>query len=142
MQDELSVPFLPEKAFEISGKVRKGENVENDIVQIQNLYDEEILYVDAQIGRLAKALDDQEVIFAFTSDHGEEFWEQGAFEHGHHVGSLLTRIPLIVWGTGIEKRGKWRQLFLILTCFIHFWDSLRCPTTKYMGSYYQSKKLF
>lgn len=103
---KIPVPFAPEDAFEITKKIRKGEKPEEEIAQVQLLYDEEILYLDTELERLTEALKDEEIIFAFTSDHGEEFWEQGGFEHGHHVGSLLTRIPLIVWGTGIDKKGK------------------------------------
>ena len=106
----IPVPFAPEDAFEITRRHRAGENIEKEVTQVMALYDEEILYIDSQIERLTDALKEEEVIFAFTSDHGEEFWEQGAFEHGHHVGSLLTRIPLIVWGTGIEKKGEVEEI--------------------------------
>lgn len=101
----IPVPFAPEDAFEITKKIRSGEKPQADIAQVQTLYDEEIVYVDTELGRLTEELKEDEVIFAFTSDHGEEFWEQGGFEHGHHVGSLLTRVPLVIWGAGIEKKG-------------------------------------
>jgi len=39
----------------------------------------------------------------FTSDHGEEFWDHGAFEHGHSLYSELTRVPLILMGEGIPQ---------------------------------------
>lgn len=102
----IPVPFAPEDAFEITKKIRQGQKPAEEIAQVQQLYDEEILSIDTELKRLTEALKGEEVIFAFTSDHGEEFWEQGGFEHGHHVGSLLTRIPLLVWGSGIDKKGK------------------------------------
>lgn len=103
---DIGIPFSGEKAFYISKKIKAGENVDKEIQQIQALYDEEILSIDREIMGLVEALKDENIVFVFTSDHGEEFWEQGGFEHGHHTRSLLTRIPLIVWGAGIEAKGK------------------------------------
>ena len=31
-----------------------------------------------------------------TSDHGEEFWEHGSFEHGHTLYNEVLQVPLIV----------------------------------------------
>jgi arylsulfatase A-like enzyme len=42
-------------------------------------------------------------IIAFTSDHGEEFWEHGGFEHGHDYYRETTQVPLILWGTDIPS---------------------------------------
>jgi len=36
-----------------------------------------------------------------TSDHGEEFWEFGGFEHGHTNRSVVTQVPLIVKAPGV-----------------------------------------
>ncbi len=67
---------------------------------IKTLYDAEVSYVDENIGRLFETLkkiklyDDSMIVF--TSDHGEEFWEHGGFEHGHTVYNELLRVPLII----------------------------------------------
>ena len=47
-------------------------------------YDEEILYVDAQLKRLSDVFS-QAFRFAvvITADHGEEFWERGSWGHAH-----------------------------------------------------------
>jgi arylsulfatase A-like enzyme len=74
----------------------------------RQLYDEFILYVDAEFGRLydsmqkAGLLENTWVIF--TSDHGEMF-ERGVF--GHKTPLLyepVVRIPLLILGPGQEKR--------------------------------------
>jgi arylsulfatase A-like enzyme len=102
---DIAIPFDSEKAFYISEKIKAGESADKEIRQVLALYDEEILSIDREMIRLVSTLKDENIIFVFTSDHGEEFWEQGGFEHGHHTGSLLTRVPLIVWGSGIEANG-------------------------------------
>ena len=40
-------------------------------------------------------------VVVFTSDHGEEFWEHGAFEHGHSHHGEVTDIPLVLAGAGV-----------------------------------------
>ena len=42
---------------------------------------------------------DRPLLWILTSDHGEEFFEHGGFEHGHALGQELLRVPLIFGGT-------------------------------------------
>ena len=37
-----------------------------------------------------------------TSDHGEELFDHGGFEHGHAMWQELLHVPLIVWAPGVE----------------------------------------
>lgn len=64
------------------------------------LYDGEVAYMDAQIGRLLDGLAElglgDDTIVALTADHGEEFGDHGGFEHGHTVYDELTHVPLIL----------------------------------------------
>ncbi len=64
------------------------------------LYDGEIAFVDRQIGRLIKALEDEgaldETIVVFTSDHGESLGEHGEETHAVFIYESTIRIPLIV----------------------------------------------
>jgi arylsulfatase A-like enzyme len=67
---------------------------------IKELYNGEVRYVDHNLGRLFAALKqmgiyDQSLIIV-TSDHGEEFWEHGAYYHGHSLYNELVSIPLII----------------------------------------------
>ena len=68
-------------------------------------YDEEVAFMDEQLGRLLDelatrgVLDDTLVVF--TSDHGEELFEHGGFEHGHDMWQELLHIPLVFWGPDV-----------------------------------------
>lgn len=64
-------------------------------------YDNNIAYADAQLQRLDAHLRPDDLIIVF-SDHGEEFWDHGAFEHGHTLHQELVRIPLVIRGQGFE----------------------------------------
>jgi arylsulfatase A-like enzyme len=67
---------------------------------IENLYEAEIRYVDEGVGRILNTLREldlyDDALIILTSDHGEEFWEHGGFEHGHTVYDELLRVPLVV----------------------------------------------
>ena len=60
------------------------------------LYDGEVAYTDAALGRLLDglaALDlDDDTVVVITGDHGEEFGDHGGFEHGHTVYDELTHV--------------------------------------------------
>src|SRR6185295_8221902 len=63
-------------------------------------YDESLLYLDEQIGRLLDELARRGVldntIVVFTSDHGENWGEHELIYHGHSLYQEQIRIPLIV----------------------------------------------
>lgn len=63
-----------------------------------NLYDGEILFTDAQLGRLFHYLKQsglwENSIVVVTSDHGEEFLDHGFWGHGHSVYQEQVHVPL------------------------------------------------
>lgn len=68
---------------------------------IIDLYDGEISYTDeVLIGNLIKWLKEKElfkrVMIILTSDHGEEFYDHGAWVHGAHLYQESIQIPLII----------------------------------------------
>ncbi len=69
-------------------------------------YDAEIAYVDAEIGRLVKAIRQRRkrVLFVLTADHGEEFGEHGGANHGTSVFDEQVRVPLLFAGPGLPNR--------------------------------------
>lgn len=58
-------------------------------------YDQEILAVDAALEALFDAAGPRATI-VFFSDHGEELWDHGGFEHGHTFYDELLRVPLVI----------------------------------------------
>jgi hypothetical protein len=84
-----------------------------DRQKLVDLYDASILYSDQELlkpllaylrrsGRFAEAM------VIVLSDHGEEFYDHGDWEHGHTLYQELTRIPLIVKLPG-QKSGETRR---------------------------------
>ncbi|MCB9743378.1 MAG: sulfatase [Alphaproteobacteria bacterium] len=68
-------------------------------------YDEELLYVDAQLGRLldAFAAAGRLPIVAVTADHGEELGERGSWGHAHTLHPEQLHVPLILSGPGLPQ---------------------------------------
>jgi arylsulfatase A-like enzyme len=79
-----------------------------DLRFLQNLYDEEIAYFDAQFAALLAAmraagrLDDSLVVF--TSDHGEEFLEHGHVKHCRTLFDTSIKVPLLLRLPGAEGK--------------------------------------
>ncbi|MCP4401837.1 MAG: sulfatase [bacterium] len=67
---------------------------------IKELYAAEVRHVDSNIGKLVMTLKKlnlyENSLIIFTSDHGEEFWEHGGFEHGHTLYNEVLQVPLII----------------------------------------------
>jgi arylsulfatase A-like enzyme len=72
---------------------------------ITALYDAQIRSIDQHIQKVLQALQVsgvlQNTIIIVTSDHGEEFWDHGNFEHGHTLYNELLHVPLLISGPGI-----------------------------------------
>ena len=79
---------------------RNAPPMKADVNYVKGVYYGEVSFVDAQVGRLVDGLKEMglydRTTVAITSDHGEEFWEHGGFEHGHTLYDELIRIPLIL----------------------------------------------
>lgn len=63
-------------------------------------YDNNLAWVDHQVARVLEVLGDNDVV-VLVSDHGEEFWDHGEFEHGHSLYDELIRVPLVVRAPGL-----------------------------------------
>ncbi len=70
------------------------------VARVRAAYDAEVAFVDAEIGRFVAELERrgarERTTILVSADHGEEFWEHGAFEHGHSLYDELVRVPLIL----------------------------------------------
>ncbi len=63
-------------------------------------YDANIRYADDQLARLYEHVRPTDLV-VFVSDHGEEFWDHGDFEHGHTLFEELLRVPMVMAGAGL-----------------------------------------
>jgi arylsulfatase A-like enzyme len=67
---------------------------------IKSLYAAEVRYLDSQIGGIFETLKRLDLyensLIVFTSDHGEEFWEHGGFEHGHAMYDETISVPFMI----------------------------------------------
>ncbi|MFT4625561.1 MAG: arylsulfatase A-like enzyme [Myxococcota bacterium] len=69
-------------------------------------YDEEIAYVDHQLGQFVERwrASGRDLIVLVTADHGEEFGERGSWGHAHTLFDEQLHVPLIVNGPGIQRQ--------------------------------------
>jgi arylsulfatase A-like enzyme len=71
-------------------------------------YDEEIWFTDHYIGKLLDFAADKpwwkDTVLIVTADHGEAFGEHGMYKHAFELWDVLTHVPLLVAGPGLEPR--------------------------------------
>ncbi len=71
-----------------------------EIAELENLYDDEITYVDGKVGELLDFLRanglDEDMLIIILSDHGEHFGEHHMMGHEFSLYEPLVRVPLIV----------------------------------------------
>lgn len=76
--------------------------------RVSDLYAGEIRYVDHELARVLATLRElglyDRALIVFASDHGEEFWEHGRYEHGHTLYDEVLRVPLLFKLPGADAR--------------------------------------
>ncbi|UCF68840.1 MAG: sulfatase-like hydrolase/transferase, partial [Acidobacteriota bacterium] len=76
----------------------------SDIRAFSDLYDGQVAWADTLVGDLVGWLEQvgllEQTIVIVTSDHGEEIFERGQFDHGDTLYEEVTRVPLIVYAPG------------------------------------------
>jgi arylsulfatase A-like enzyme len=81
-----------------------------DLEHLIDLYDEEIAWVDALVGRLVDAVRQrpagERTVVLLTSDHGEEFKEHGSLGHGLTLYREQSHVPLVLVDPASPFRGK------------------------------------
>ncbi|MEZ4649981.1 MAG: sulfatase [Candidatus Eisenbacteria bacterium] len=124
--------FAPESAGRLSGEISiddleaKQESLTpEEIALAEAIYDEEIAFTDAGIGRLLEGLDElgvgDETLVVFVADHGEEFLDHGRLGHAHTLYDELLRVPLIIRLPGGEHGG---QVIAEPTSTIHVYPTI------------------
>lgn len=83
---------------------------EADKTFVVALYDSDISYTDQQFGKLLQILEQtghlQDTMIVFTSDHGEEFWDNGRIGHGQSLRQELVHVPMWVYYPPLFPAGK------------------------------------
>lgn len=71
-------------------------------------YDSEVFYTDMWLGKLLDFARWQpwwkNTVVIVSADHGEAFGEHGFYKHAFEIWDVLTRVPLMVFGPGIQPR--------------------------------------
>lgn len=93
-----------------SSHARDWARQNDDINWSNNRYDEEILFADAEIGKLVNLLkktgEFDDTLLIITADHGEEFMDHGFISHSQSLYNELLHIPLILVYPDGWKGGK------------------------------------
>ena len=89
-------PYIPPPPFD---RAFGGERVAEPLLLRHSdrslLYDQALLYIDSQLGRLLGAVDDDTLVIV-TSDHGEALGDHDYWMHGWTVRESVVRVPLYV----------------------------------------------
>lgn len=93
-------PNALEERFERGDVVKLNPKDPKVRQYIRDRYDNNIAYVHDEIGRLLRHVGDDAIVVYF-SDHGEEFWDHGGFEHGHTLYQELIRVPFVIRVPGV-----------------------------------------
>jgi choline-sulfatase len=77
-------------------------------------YDGEVAFVDAELGRLLRRVDemgkDRPTLVLVTADHGESLGEHGEDTHGIFVYDSTLRVPFLLAGPGVPAGGVARTV--------------------------------
>jgi arylsulfatase A-like enzyme/tetratricopeptide (TPR) repeat protein len=76
----------------------------SDVRAFSDLYDGQVAWSDGLVGQLVDWLEGrgllEQTVVVVTSDHGEEIFERGQFDHGDTLYEEVTRVPLVLHAPG------------------------------------------
>ena len=108
--------------------LRRGVHPEDlsaaDRAHFADLYDGEVAYADAQVGRLLAALDLDETAVVVVSDHGEELFDHGGWSHTPTLYDELVRVPLLVSFPSLRAAGRGGTVVTELVQQVDLWPTL------------------
>jgi arylsulfatase A-like enzyme len=76
-----------------------------DRAHMVDLYDAEVAYADAQVGRLLAAIDLDATAVLVLADHGEELFDHGGWSHEPTMYDELLHVPLIASFPALRAAG-------------------------------------
>ena len=93
----------------------------NDAKYVTTLYDAATAYVDRELNRFFEELKKMELydgsLIVLTSDHGEAFYDHGAWGHAKTLYEELIHVPLIVKWPGNSPKGDVETLVTLVDLF-------------------------
>jgi hypothetical protein len=99
-------PFPYPAKFERRTPVIAQEEVtqatQADREPLRNRYFNATNFMDDELGRLFQSLDLSRNLVIVTGDHGESLFDDGSLSHASRLSEIQTRVPLIMFGAGIE----------------------------------------
>lgn len=103
------VPGGPDDPVDASLNPLDGRPL-NVVADMVAKYDGEIAWTDFQVGRLLDRLAElgleNDTLVVLTSDHGEEFYEHGHFEHRRTLYRESVHVPLLMRLPGVLPEGR------------------------------------
>ena len=119
-----------QKDFARSTVLRAGRLTPEEKQYIRDRYDNNLKYVDDELKRLLQTVDPDALVMIF-SDHGEEFWEHGGFEHGHAMWDEIVRVPLMIRGPKVKPQRRQEFVSLLdLAPTVLQWADAELPDTE------------
>jgi len=104
VEDSATLQQLRRQQRYLWGK-RENELTPQLIENMKTLYDEEIAFVDQDIGQVVSFLENQglreKTLLLFISDHGESFDHDYYFDHGDRLYESCIRIPVLLSYPGV-----------------------------------------
>jgi len=96
--------------WQIVQMTRRGALTEEDKALVRARYDAEVAYTSHSLGGFFEELEALRgrTVSVLLTDHGEEFWDHGGFEHNHTLYDELVRAVLWIrppggWGGGPHR---------------------------------------
>jgi arylsulfatase A-like enzyme len=103
----------------------------SDVEHVKALYDGEIAYTDAEIGRLLGRLRQQGLVegavILYTADHGDELLDHGGWYHGHTLYRELLHVPFVLRLPGLAPR-RVKEPVSMIDVAPTVLDALRIPS--------------
>ena len=103
-------PTLPQRysRFDVNRWSKNNKVSDQRKAHIEALHDGEMAFMSSEIGRFFAGLDGLggKGITVVHTDHGEEFWDHGGFEHNHSLYDETTRVLLWFRPTHGLRAGK------------------------------------
>ena len=95
----------PEGYLRIARHAQEHDGVplaESDLDAVRDQYDAAVLAADLSLGRFLEQVDASNLVVVATADHGEDLHEHGLFNHRALLRDTTTKVPLVIWGAGVE----------------------------------------